>query len=574
MIEDNTTDQPTAESTSASAPLAASHRIPAGTIPADLNTDNFTNLLDLLDFSMRHGDAPAYTSMGRTLSFTELGQMSDAFAAHLVNNTNLQRGDRIAIQLPNILQYPIALYGAWKAGLIVVNTNPLYTADEMKHQFNDAGVKAIVIYQSMACKLQKILPETEIEHVFLSELADFHSPLKRRILQFVIKNIKKLEPAFSLPTAASFRQVVQSNTGKSFERASFTAEEIAVLQYTGGTTGVAKGAMLTHANLISNILQGLEGTATINKPWYETAIAPLPLYHIYAFTLTQAIMYRGGHSVLIPNPRDIPGFVKELKKWPFTCFMGLNTLFIALCRDPGFSSVNFDKLMFTVSGGMALTQTGAQLWKDTTGCEVGEGYGLTETSPIVAINDPVNIQLGTVGLAVPHTTFKLIDEDGNTVPEGEPGEITVSGPQVMLGYWKREDSTARVFTEDGYLKTGDIGVWQADGCLRIVDRAKDMIIVSGFKVFPNQLEDVITQHPQIIECAIVGVPDETTGEAVKLFAVKTEEPLEHDALISWCREKLTAYKIPKQIEFRDELPKSNVGKILRRMLRDEEETAE
>lgn len=542
---------------------------PIGFIPEAVNSAKLENLLDLLKHVQQYGDATAFSHMGTSISFADIDRYSDAFAAELLNNTNLQKGDRIAIQLPNIVQYPIALYGAMKAGLVVVNTNPLYTPTEMKHQFNDAGVKAIIIYQSMADKLQSILADTAIKDVYLTRIADFHPFLKRQLIHFVVKNIKKMEPAFSLPNAKSFKAAIDNNIGKPIEAATFKPEDLAVLQYTGGTTGVAKGAMLSHANLISNLLQGIEITKSL-EGWQDRVILPLPLYHIYAFILSQIVLYAGGETELIPNPRDIPGFAKTIAKSKPSGFVGLNTLFVALCKNEIFQTADFSNLKMTISGGMALTNAGANTWESITGCPISEGYGLTETSPILTMNPADAIRLGTIGKPLTSTEIVIIDEEGKRLPDGETGEICAAGPQVMVGYWNRQDATDEIFTPEGWLKTGDIGLIEKDGYVKIVDRAKDMINVSGFKVFPNQLEDTISEHPGITECAVIGVPDETTGEAVKLFAVINDDSLTTTALRDWCREKLTGYKVPKQVEFVDDLPKSNVGKILRRELRDQE----
>lgn len=543
-------------------------RSPLGYIPEDINPDNLRTLTDLLDMSTANGQGAAFTCMGQSMSFGELKTRIDAFAAHLTHDTNLQPGDRIAIQLPNILHYPIALYGASKAGLIVVNTNPLYQSSEMRHQFIDAGVKAIVIYQGMAHKLQEIIHETNIESVYLARVTDFHPPAKRHLMNFVIKYVKKLEPAFSLPGAKQFRDIIHRNLNRDYTPVEANPEDTAILQYTGGTTGVAKGAMLTHANLISNVLQTLNTIENLQGPWHKLSITPLPLYHIYAFTLSQIILYKGGHTILIPNPRDIKGFIKELKNWKFTNFMGLNTLFVALMSDEGFSHLDFSHLLLTSSGGMALASNTAKRWHDITGCHITEGYGLTETSPVVSINNPTDVRIGSIGQKIPYTTVKLIDESGAPAPEGEPGELCVKGPQVMRGYWLQNQENDSAFTDDGYFKTGDIATISADNYITIVDRAKDMINVSGFNVYPNEIERIISTHQRILECAAIGIPDHSTGEAVKLFVIKADANLTEDDIREWCKQELTGYKRPKYIEFVTELPKSNVGKVLRRELRE------
>jgi len=541
-------------------------------IPEDLNPQNFTTVPDLLDYCVKqYSDKPAFSCMGQTLTYSELASQARQFATYLQTETKLQPGDRIAIQLPNILQYPIVLFGAMAAGLVVVNTNPLYTSREMKHQFKDSGAKALVIYQPMADKAEAILADTDVEHVFLTQLGDIHGFVKRHLLNFVVRHVKKMQPAFNLPSAKPLLACLSDQSVEKFKPVTVASPEVAVLQYTGGTTGVAKGAVLTHANLVSNMLQGGGYIGQAGEGWADTVIAPLPLYHIYAFTVAQAVMYHGGHSVLIPNPRDIPGFVKEMKKWQPSAFLGLNTLFVALCNNPEFAAVDFSRLILTASGGMPLTKAAAERWEKVTECEIVEGYGLTETSPIVSMNIPKKAQIGTIGLALPHTQTRIIDAEERDVPEGERGELCVKGPQVMQGYWQRESATEESFTSDGYFKTGDIALQEANGALRIVDRAKDMIIVSGFNVYPNEIEDLVSTHPDVLECAAIGVPHETCGEVVKLFVVKSGEGenLTEKALRGWCREQLTAYKVPRSIVFREDLPKSNVGKILRRELRDE-----
>lgn len=543
----------------------------ASQIPADLNPQGFTTVADLLDYCCKqYGDKPAFTCMGQTLSYNELSAHAHQFAVYLQTKTDLQPGDRIALQLPNILQYPIVLFGAMAAGLVVVNTNPLYTAREMAHQFKDSGAKALVIYQPMADKAEAVLADTDIEYVLLTQLGDMHGFVKRHLINFVVRHVKKMQPAFSLPKAEPLLNCFNTpaNDSVRFKPVAAEASSIAVLQYTGGTTGVAKGAVLTHANLITNMLQGLDYIERAGESWADTVISPLPLYHIYAFTVAQAVMCHGGHSVLIPNPRDIPGFIKVMKEWQPSAFLGLNTLFVALCNDPEFRTVDFSCMVMTASGGMPLTKDAAKQWQQITGCEIIEGYGLTETSPVVSMNIPGQVQIGSIGFPVRHTDIRIIDGAEQDVVAEEAGELCVKGSQVMREYWQREAATLDSFTADGYFKTGDIAVQQADGYLRIVDRAKDMIIVSGFNVYPNEVEDIISTHPDVLECAAVGVADEICGEVVKLFVVRSGNELTEKALRDWSREFLTAYKVPKMVEFREDLPKSNVGKILRRELRD------
>jgi len=538
-----------------------------GWIPESLNPRGYRNLNDVIRrIASDYREQTAFTSFGKELSYSELDSLSDAFAVYLQQETDLQPGDRIAIQLPNLLQYPVALFGAIKAGLIVVNTNPLYTPRELENQFNDSGAKALVVYKGVAHNVEKIIANTGIKHVFVTQIADLHSPLKRLLINSAVKYVKRMEPAFTLPGALELRQVIQQKAGQKPQQVDPGSEDIAVLQYTGGTTGISKGAMLTHANLVSNFLQGVKLISGADEYWADKVVAPLPLYHIYAFTITMAVLELGGNNLLVANPRDINGFVKELQKHSISAFIGLNTLFVALCNHKDFSAVDFSRLKVTLSGGMALTHDAANQWQRTTGCKVLEAYGLTETSPAVAMNPPTDIRVGTIGPPVAETEVKIIGTDGQALGEGEPGELCVKGPQVMLGYWQRSEATDKCFTEDGFFITGDVAMWEPDGYLRIVDRAKDMINVSGFNVYPNEVEDIVTSHPKVIECAAVGEPDPHSGEVVKLYVVSAEE-VSVDEIRSWCKERLTAYKVPKIVEFVDELPKSNVGKVLRRMLR-------
>jgi long-chain acyl-CoA synthetase len=540
-------------------------------VPREVDLSKYKSMVDVFEQAVKKfADRPAFSAVGATLTYRDLDTQSRNFAAWLQNKTDLKPGDRIAVQMPNVSQYPVVVFGAMRAGLIVVNTNPLYTTREMEHQFNDSGAKALVVLANMAENAEKVLPHTGIEHVIVTEIADMHSPIKRTLMNAVIKHVKKMVPPFNLPQAHKLPAVLSAGAREKFTPVECKQDDIAVLQYTGGTTGVAKGAMLTHGNLVANLLQTrpmMEGMVVEGE---EVVIAPLPLYHIYSFTLNCGIMLEAGaHNVLIPNPRDIPGFVKELKNHRFTAFLGLNTLFVALCNNEEFQDLDFSGLKLTSSGGMALTSDTAKMWQRVTGCEICEGFGMTETSPVVTFNPPSAIQLGTIGLPIPSTLVQTLDEEGKETPLGEPGELCVKGPQVMRGYWQRPEDTQKSFTEGGYLRTGDIALIQQDGYIRIVDRKKDMIIVSGFNVFPNEIEDVVSSHPKVVECAAVGVPDAKSGEAVKVYLVPTAEGVTENELKEFCRERLTAYKVPKQFEFRDELPKTNVGKILRRELRDE-----
>lgn len=540
-------------------------------IPEVINPQGFKNVPDIAAWAcQQYADKPAFTSLGRTLRFQELDELADAFAVYLQSYTDLKPGDRIAIQLPNIVQYPVVLLGAMRAGLVVVNTNPLYTASEMRHQFCDSGAKALVIHKSMACNAEQILDDTEIETVFVTQVGDLHSFLKRVLINAAVKYVKKMEPPFNLPEAIQLFDALDQCMGQIPAPVEINSDDIAVLQYTGGTTGLSKGAMLTHANLVSNVLQASERINAVGGGWQHTVIAPLPLYHIYAFTLAQIVLLAGGHSVLIPNPRDMPGFIKELGNWKTSTFLGLNTLFVGLCNQPAFADVDFSHLRMTVSGGMALTHAAAEQWEQATGCNIMEGYGLTETSPVVSVNPYGGVQVGTIGLPLLETEVKVVDAEGVTLPAEQPGELCVRGPQVMKGYWHKTHETEGVFTIDGYLRTGDVAVLQQDGYLRIVDRAKDMIITSGFNVYPSEVEDVICDHPDVLECAAIGIPDEACGELVKVYVVASSETLSLEMIQDWCNNRLTRYKIPKAVLFVSELPKTNVGKVLRRKLREEE----
>ncbi|UTA49250.1 AMP-binding protein [Simiduia sp. 21SJ11W-1] len=511
---------------------------------------------------------PAFTCLGRTLTYAELDHLSLQFACYLQQHTGLKPGDRIAVQLPNILQYPVVVFGALRAGLTVVNTNPLYTPRELEHQLKDAGAKALVVLANIATSASEVVAKTSVEQVIVTEIGDLHGPVKRLLINSVLKYIKRQVPNVSFPNQVAFTHTLTAGDVARYEPSAHQPQDVAVLQYTGGTTGVAKGAMLTHANLVANMQQVREMLGEGINIGKELYVAPLPLYHIYAFTLhCMMLLAAGCQSVLIPNPRDIPGFVKMLKGKKITGFVGLNTLFNALCRDEEFAKLDFSALRTTASGGMALTQEAAKRWHEITGCVVSEGYGMTETSPVVTVNPPSAIQQGTVGLPVPETELKVVDEDGNSLPQGEPGELCVRGPQVMKGYWQRPEETAKVLDDAGWLKTGDMAVIQDDGYVRIVDRKKDMIIVSGFNVYPNEVEDVVCMHPAILEAAAVGLPDPKSGEQVKLFVVSSDAALTEQDVIDYCRKNMTAYKVPRSVEFRKELPKSNVGKILRRELK-------
>ncbi|KPB25826.1 long-chain-fatty-acid--CoA ligase FadD1 [Pseudomonas syringae pv. syringae] len=547
-------------------------KYPSG-IPADINPDEYPNVQAVLKQScQRFADKPAFSNLGKTITYGELYELSGAFAAWIQQHTDLQPGDRIAVQLPNVLQYPIAVFGAIRAGLIVVNTNPLYTAREMEHQFNDSGAKALVCLANMAHLAEKVVPKTQIRQVIVTEVADMLSPFKRLLINSVIKYVKKMVPAYHLPKAIKFNDVLGKGCGQPVTDVSPGSADVAVLQYTGGTTGVAKGAMLTHRNLIANMLQCRALMASNLGEGCEIIITPLPLYHIYAFTFhCMAMMLLGNHNILISNPRDLPAMVKELSKWKFSGFVGLNTLFVALCNNEGFRNLDFSALKVTLSGGMALQQAAAERWKQVTGCQVCEGYGMTETSPVATVNPAQDVQMGSIGIPVPSTLCKVIDDAGNELAFGETGELCIKGPQVMKGYWQRQEATDEMIDSEGWLKTGDIAIIQPDGYIRIVDRKKDMILISGFNVYPNELEDVLATLPGVLQCAAIGVPDEKSGETIKVFVVaKPGVTLTKDKVMEHMRANLTGYKVPRSVEFRDVLPTTNVGKILRRELRDEE----
>ncbi len=541
----------------------------AATVESTVN--QYRSTLDVFEETVgRFPTKPAFTCMGKTLTFSELNRKAESFAAFLQNELKLKKGDRIAIQMPNVLQYPIALFGAIKAGLVIVNTNPLYTEREMKHQFNDAGCTAVVILANFAHNLQKVLHETKIQHVIVTELGDLLGFPKSLVVNTVVKHVKKMVPDYSLPDAISFNDALERGAQLTCSRVQMDLDEVAFLQYTGGTTGVSKGAMLTHRNVVSNMEQIRYWMMPKLKEGEEVVVCALPLYHIFAFTVNAlAIAKYGGHNILITNPRDIPAFVKELKKHPITVFTGVNTLYNALLNNAEFQKLDFSTYKLAVAGAMALQKAVAIRWKEVTGCTIVEGYGLTETSPVASCN-PIDgtDRTGTIGLPLPSTFLKMIDDDGNDVAIGEVGEICIKGPQVMKGYWQRPDETANVMTADGWFKSGDIGVMDADGFSKIVDRKKDMILVSGFNVYPNEVEDVIATHPGVLEVAAIGIADEKSGEVVKVFIVKKDQALTAEIVIEHCRKGLAGYKVPKAVEFRTELPKTNVGKILRRALRE------
>lgn len=546
-------------------------RYPAD-VPAEIDPDRYSSLMELFENSMaRNADRPAFINMGETMTYRQLDERSRAFAAYLQHQLKLQKGDRVALMMPNLLQYPVALFGILRAGMVVVNINPLYTPRELEHQLNDSGASAMVIVSNFAHTLEKVVFNTPVKHVILTRMGDQLSAAKGTLVNFVVKYIKRLVPKYHLPDAISFRSVLQQGKQMPYVRPELDRGDLAFLQYTGGTSGVSKGAMLTHRNLLANLTQIRAAYGSLLNEGNDLIVTALPLYHIFALLVNCLLFIEmGGQNLLITNPRDIPGMVKELARHPFTVFSGVNTLFNALLNNDDFHRLDFSMLHLSVGGGAPVQQTVAERWEKLTGNHLLEGYGLTESSPLVTGN-PYDMEqyTGSVGLPIPSTEIRIVDEQGNDVALGEAGELWIRGPQVMKGYWNQPDETAAVL-KDGWLATGDIVTSDAQGFLQIVDRKKDMILVSGFNVYPNEIEDVIVRHPDVIEAAAVGVPNELSGEAVKVFVVRRPgSALNADALIAHCRRYLTGYKVPRQFEFRDELPKSNVGKILRRELRDE-----
>ena len=541
---------------------------PSG-IPANIDPNKYENLVQFFDENFtRHKKREAYQCMGKTMTFGELDQYSNNFAAYL-QSRGLVKGDKIAIMMPNLLQYPVAIIGALRAGLIVVNTNPLYTPTEMRHQFNDSEVKAIVILENFAHNLEKILSETQIKTIIVASIGEMLGGLKGGLVNFVVRNVKRMVPKFNLPNTVNFKETLKQ--GKKFKVAPYDGghDDVIIHQYTGGTTGVSKGAMLTNKNLIANMLQMEAWMTPYLKEGEEVCLAPLPMYHIFAFTVNCLAMTRlGAKTVLITNPRDQPNLVKVLKNNRITLFTGLNTLFNALMNNKDFQQLDFSSFKVTISGGMALQKAIADRWEDMTGCKISEGYGMTESSPVASVNPfGKDARIGYIGMPVSSTIMKIVDENGVDLPIGAEGEIVIHGPQVMKGYYNKPEETAKTI-KDGWLYTGDIGIMGEDGYFKIVDRKKDMILVSGFNVYPNEIEDVVVSHPKVLEAAAIGIPDDKSGEVVKIFVVKADKSLTEDEIKSYCKDHLTGYKCPKAIEFRDELPKTNVGKILRRALRE------
>lgn len=544
---------------------------PDGVEP-EINLDQYQSIVDIFNESVNNfADKPAFTNLGQTLSFADLERESAKFASYLQHTLKLPKGSRVAIMMPNLLQYPIAIFGVLRAGMTVVNVNPLYTPRELKHQLNDSQTTTIVIVENFARTLEEIIDETSVQNVVLTEIGDSCGWLKRKLVNFVVRKVKKMVPEHSLGARAHrFNQALKFGSEQSFKPANVTQDDIAFLQYTGGTTGVAKGAILLHRNMVANILQASAWLKPLIQEGKEIIITALPLYHIFSLTANcMTFMKYGGLNVLVTNPRDMPGFIKELKQFKFTAITGVNTLFNGLLNTDGFSDLDFSSLKMTLGGGMAVQEAVAKRWQSVTGTPLLEAYGLTETAPAVTIN-PMNLTEynGTIGLPVPSTEVEVRDEKGKALGFNEPGELWVKGPQVMAGYLGRPEETNKVI-QDGWLSTGDIALMTEQGFLKIVDRKKDMILVSGFNVYPNEIEDVVAAHPGVLEVAAVGVPSESSGEIVKIFVVKKDASLTEAELIAFCKENLTGYKVPKQVEFREDLPKSNVGKILRRELRDE-----
>ncbi len=538
-------------------------------LPANIDVDKYPNLNAYLKEALeKYAKQPAFYSMGKSLTYGEIDKMAEQLGAYL-HSRGLKPGDKVAIMMPNLLQYPIALFACIRAGLVVVNTNPLYTPREMLHQFNDSGVKGIIIVENFASHLQEILGKTEINTILLTSIGEMLGPIKGSVINFVVRSIKRMVPKYDLPNTISFKEALQE--GKKFTINSFDdhPDRVVSLQYTGGTTGIAKGAMLTNKNLLANMLQMKACLDTLMKEGEEVTLCPLPLYHIFAFVVNcLAVMSYGSMNVLVVNARDLKSVIKEFKNHKITLISGVNTLFNALLHDKEFQSLDFSHLKLSVGGAMAIQRSVNDRWKEVTGKDLIEGYGMTEASPAVSVN-PIDGtgRIGTIGMPIPSTDVRIVDNDGNVLPPGQEGELQVKGPQVMLGYYNQPEETAKVI-RDGWLCTGDIGLMEEDGYFRIVDRKKDMILVSGFNVYPNEIEDVVSALPKVLECAAIGVPNERTGERVKLFVVKKDKSLTEDEIMEYCRQNLTQYKLPKEIEFRETLPKSNVGKILRRELRE------
>ena len=541
-------------------------------VNAEIDITQYSSISDVFRQSVeKFAHQPAFQNMGKTLTYAEVGKLAENFASYLQNVLKLPRGERVAIMLPNLLQYPIALFGILQAGLVAVNTNPLYTPRELEHQLKDSGATTIIVLENFANTLELVLPRTQIKHVIVASVGEMFGFFKGTLMNFVLRKIKKMVPEYRISGAIPFQTTLKEGAAHTFRPVTLTREDTALLQYTGGTTGVAKGAVLSHGNICANMLQAKEWIKNQLREGKETVIAALPLYHIFALTVNLMIFTNAGSKIiLITNPRDMKGFIGELKKERISVFIGVNTLFNGMVNQPDFAAVDFSNLRLTLGGGMATQKAVAEKWKKITGTPIVEAYGLTEASPGVCCN-PLNIEAysGGIGLPVPSTEVELRDADGKEVPVGQPGELWVRGPQVMKGYWNRPEETAKTIDARGFLETGDIAVMDEKGWLKLVDRKKDLIVVSGFNVYPNEIEEVVSHNDKVMEVACIGVPNEKTGEALKVFVVKKDPSLTKEELIEFCRTELTAYKLPKDIEFRDELPKSNVGKILRRELREQ-----
>ena len=544
---------------------------PAG-MPHSIDVDAYASLAEIFNESAtQHPDRPAFTNEGTTLTYGDVDRFSAAFAAWLSARPDLSKGDRVAIMLPNLLQSPIAVLGVLRAGMVVVNVNPQYTPRELRHQLSDSGAKAILVLENFAHTLAEIAAETDVSAIIVTSVGDQHPIPKRWIINFVIRHVRKMVKPAALPDVVRWRNVLRQGASQSWNDIVLTHDDVACLQYTGGTTGVAKGAVLTHGNLVANVLQIATWAQPVFDPDKGVVVTPLPIYHVFALTVGLfGFAKLGGHNLLITDPRDFDRFIATLRKQPFVFMIGVNTLFNALLQNPAFASLDFSNLKCTLAGGMAIQRDVAERWQAVTGCVIAQGYGLTEASPVVSANllDAKQFN-GSIGFPLPSTQVGILDDDGQELPVGEVGEICARGPQVMRGYWQRPGETAEVITEDGWLRTGDIGRLDTDGRLYIEDRKKDMIVVSGFKVFPNEVEDVVATHPGVLEVAAIGIPDEESGERVKLVIVKADSQLTETDVVEHCRERLTGYKRPAEIEFRSELPKSNVGKVLRRMLKEE-----
>ncbi|CAH8198719.1 long-chain-fatty-acid--CoA ligase FadD [Vibrio aestuarianus] len=543
-------------------------------VPETINPDMYPSLVEMFEQSVhKYADQPAFMNMGSVMTFRKLEERSRAFAAYLQNELKLKKGDRVALMMPNLLQYPVALFGVLRAGMIAVNVNPLYTPRELEHQLNDADAKAIVIVSNFANTLEQIVDNTPVKHVVLTSLGQMLPRAKGTLVDFVVKYVKGMVPKYDLPGAISMRKALHKGRRLQYVKPFMSGDDIAFLQYTGGTTGVAKGAILTHRNMIANVLQAKGAYGPVLAEGRELVVTALPLYHVFALTVNCLLFVEmGGRNLLITNPRDIPGFIKELQKYPFTAITGVNTLFNALVNNEDFHELDFKNLKLSVGGGMAVQRAVAEQWKKVTGIHLLEGYGLTECAPLVTGN-PYDLSdySGAIGLPVPSTEVRIVDDEGNVLAYDQVGELQVRGPQVMQGYWQRPEATKEVINADGWLSTGDIVKFDEQGMLYIVDRKKDMILVSGFNVYPNEIEDVVALHGKVLEVAAIGQSHEVSGEVVKIYVVKRDPSLTKDEIITHCRKHLTGYKVPKLIEFREDLPKSNVGKILRRVLREENE---